>query len=210
MFCYGVLMEVLFDNYNTVRFDEKLGDFFPKVKFQKLVLRLMQELASLLLEQKKPEVKVQQYVESFLSYFESEIPYQIPEIQDSGLVIAQLLEKMIFEVIGTENNFDFDNFKKELRSLANKDSKDLSNLVRTYQNCFELILQIFSEEEPDVAEIKSSVFRSLKQCLDGCHEQHPKLKASKVVALMRGVEDLFSQFKTHGIQMDISGEERYS
>ena len=40
--------EVLFDNYNTVRFDEKLGDFFPKVKFQKLVLRLMQELASLL------------------------------------------------------------------------------------------------------------------------------------------------------------------
>jgi len=192
----GYMQEKAFDNYNSLKFNSVLGDFISETKFNRLLSELMREFTLVLIEEDLVEDKIKKYVKSFLDYFETNTSIQIPEIQNPGLVIAQLLEKMIFA--GIDRNNPKLNEKEDLKYLANKDNKSIKNFLLVYQSCFELILKIFAEREEGIKKAKKEFKNRLAQLLPAISSS--ELDPQQINTLTQNINDLFSNY---GIEMNI-------
>ncbi len=197
----------LFDLMDEFRFDGKLADFFPKDLFKKILYPAITEMGLILLEKnasaKKVEKypienghylkKVEKYIKSFLGYLED---HQLTEVQNPGVILAQILEEIIAFSISFKEG-DAESFFQKIADLSKKDSKSLPKFLGQYQPYFYLILKEFAEFNSSVEnsskQTKKKLFSMLKPSQVNL-ENPSKLDTKSLISFIRAIEAEFSKY----------------
>lgn len=173
----------------------------PPEYFKKMLLVAIDEMLSVLIAEDKPADKISKYLEDFFDCFQKYQSQKLPEVLTPGLVLGDVLNKMI--IWGTNEEITRDildsNVNEYLSGIAQKENKSYSDFCRIYAKYFESILKIFAEFASELKRRKAE-----RNLFNKMFKEYPRNGRDEILRFIWIMQELFRE---KNVNLNVLSEE---